>query len=83
MAVLPTRRAVVGGDAKQDFRLERVSILEFIDEDMAITLPERLTNSVVLAHECASTFQKIIEVEDGGGAFEGRVFSEHLIKLIG
>lgn len=63
MAILPTLRAVVGDDAKQDFRLERVSILEFIDEDMPIMLPERFTYSLVLGDECASALQKIIEVE--------------------
>jgi hypothetical protein len=50
---------------------------------MLIMLPERFTYSLVLGDECASAFQKIIEVENGCGAFEGRVISEHLVKLIG
>ncbi len=52
-------------------------------QTLAIMLPERLACSVVLAHEYASTFQGVIEVENGGGAFEGRLINENLIKLIG
>ena len=52
-AVLPARRAVVGGDAEQDLRLDRVGILEFVDEDVTIALPERAANRIVPAHERA------------------------------
>ena len=82
-AVLPARRAVVGGDAKQDLRLDRVGILEFVDEDVPIALPERATHRIVPAHERARPLQEIVEVENGGGAFEGGVVGEHLIELIG
>ena len=82
-AVLPSRRAVVGGDPKQDLCLDRVGILEFVDEDVAITLPERATDRIMPAHERAGPLQEIIEVENGGGAFEGGVVGKHLIELIG
>ena len=63
--------------------LDRVGVLEFVDEDVTIPLPERAADRIVLAHERARPLEEIVEVEDGGGAFEGGVVGEHLIELIG
>ena len=50
---------------------------------MAIALPERATDRLVPAHERARALQEIVEIENGGGAFEGGVVGEDLIELIG
>src|SRR6185437_10079107 len=68
-AVPPARRTVLSGDAKQDLRLDWVCILEFVDEDVAIALPERATDRILPAHERARSLQEIVEVENRCGAF--------------
>ena len=81
-AVLPTRRSVVRGDSEQDLRLDRIRVLELVDQDVAITTPELATDVIVLADELARPLQEIVEVENGRGALEGGVISQHLIELL-
>ena len=73
----------LGGDPEEDLGLDRIGVLEFVDEDVAVASPERAPHGVVLAHERARLFQQIVEVEDGGGALERGIVGKHLVELVG
>ena len=48
--VLPSLSRLGGGDPEKDLGLQRIGILEIIDEDMLVPLSQSATHSIVAAH---------------------------------
>ena len=62
--------AIFAAHQEQDLGLQRVRILEFIDQDTLIAFCERGTNGRMRSQEIASKVKQIVEIEKCRFAFE-------------
>jgi hypothetical protein len=73
---------VVGGEQQQDLRLERVRVLELVDEDVRVAPLQVLAHRRVVAHQVAGAEQQIEEVEAAGAALQRLVALDHRPELV-
>ena len=60
---------IVGGEQQQDLGLQRIGVLELVDEQMREPRLKRSRTARVLAEQIARAQQQIDEIERAGGAF--------------
>ena len=61
---------IVGCEQQQDFGLQRVGVLEFVDEDMGEALLQLGAHGGVVAHEVARGQQQIEKIEAAGALLQ-------------
>jgi hypothetical protein len=83
LAVGPRVGALLGGDQKQDLALDRVGILEFVDENVPIPVPERQAHGLVATHKRAGAVQQIVKIQHRRGALKRVVGGDDLVELLG
>ncbi len=74
--------AIGGGEQQQDFRLQRIGILELVDEDMADALLQLGTHGGAVAHEIARDQQQVDEVEHPGALLGVFVVADDRPQLV-
>ena len=57
---------IVGREQQQDLRLQRIGVLEFVDEDVADTVLQFGAHRGAVAHQVAGDQQQVHEVEHAG-----------------
>src|SRR3954451_7790024 len=57
--ILPVHRAIFRRDPEEDLRLDRIGVLEFVDENVTIAFPKRAPHIVMLAHQPPRLFEEV------------------------
>jgi len=74
-------RGVVGGKQQEDLRLQRIGVLELVDEQVSEATLEVGAHGRDVAQEIARAHQQVDEVERAGIAFELFVTVERAAQL--
>jgi hypothetical protein len=80
-AFCPRIDPLLGGNQEQDFGLDWIGILEFVDQDVPVSLPELTAHDLVAAHEGAGVVKQVVKIEHRRGTLEGVVGHEHAVEL--
>ena len=73
---------IVGGQQQQDLGLQRVGVLELVDEDMREPRLERPADARVLRQQIAGAQQQVDEIERAGALLEPLVAGNGIAKLV-
>ena len=62
--------AIFAAQQEQDLGLQRIRVLEFVDQDMLVAICERGTNGRMRSQQIAGKVKEIVEIEQCGFPFE-------------
>src|SRR5207253_1075472 len=73
---------VVRREEQENLRLQRVGVLELVDEDVREPALQLGTDRRVVADQVAGAEQQVDEVEAAGAALQGLVSFQHGLELV-
>jgi hypothetical protein len=81
LRAFPSRRALLcRSDREQDFVLNTVCVLKFVNQNVAVAPSNRQTHLIMVAHERPDVNQEVVEIEDGCRALAGLISLQQLVK---
>ena len=69
---------IVGGKQQQDFSLQRIGVLKFIDEDVRETILQIAADIGFVTHQIAREQEQIYKIQFAGAAFQSIVMKDKI-----